>query len=259
MSTAPLYAIVQTTLDLPPVEKLARALTRVPGFVAADAPSLARDAFGILAHRLEAAHAGALQGALRAEGIETEFVPERELPPLPPGRAVRQIKPGPEALLIYDPLNRPFPIEWKYVLLVAAGEVRVQEFQQVRRMVRDPFAPMDRSGGGFGEASAGTRIETSTRERATEKPLLEIVLTGGVQRFLVEVAPPLFACLGERKRADTWENFTLLVRDLLEHAPQALPNRGAFCLRQEPPARFTYPSRNAFNEEIVWMLWRQRT
>jgi hypothetical protein len=31
---------------------------------------------------------------------------------------------------------------------------------------------------------------------------------------------------------------------------------GAYLLRADPPTSHTYPSRNAFYEEIAWMLWQ---
>ena len=69
----------------------------------------------------------------------------------------------------------------------------------------------------------------------------------------------LFGTLGGRMKKEPVENFTLVVRDLLEHAPHALPNRGAFCLRSEPTTLVDYPSKNAFFEEITWILWKRQT
>lgn len=257
MNASESKAVVQTTLEPPPVDQLARALARVPGFLAADAPNVARDAFGILARRLDAATAAALRDALAAEGIPTEVVPEARLPALPPGRTVRQLECHSDALMIFDPLNRRFPVAWKHLTLVAAGEVRGQEFVAVRRPERDPFAATGRFKAGDLEGfTTGIRWERSTREQTVLQPVLELVLGGAAQRLIVEVTPSLFGPLGEARRPDLWENFTRLVRLLLQHAPHARPNRGAWCLRREPPARFSYPSRNAFHEELIWMLWQ---
>ena len=52
------------------------------------------------------------------------------------------------------------------------------------------------------------------------------------------------------------ENFQLLARDLMTFAPHALVNRGAFYLREGSNRIFEYPSKNAFYEQITWMLWR---
>ncbi|MBI3881911.1 MAG: hypothetical protein HY301_17850 [Verrucomicrobia bacterium] len=79
------YAVVQTTLELPDVEQLKRAFTGLKNLTPADAHILGRDAFGVLVKNLEAEDATRLQGALRAQGIETELVPMDVLPAMPPG------------------------------------------------------------------------------------------------------------------------------------------------------------------------------
>jgi hypothetical protein len=71
-------------------------------------------------------------------------------------------------------------------------------------------------------------------------------------------APVLFKCLGERQTRDSGENFRLLVGELAQAAPKAMLNRGAWFLQQSPPRFFEYPSKNAFFEEILWMMHRAR-
>jgi len=246
------YAVLQATLELPEVGRLQRAFASLPGFTAADAPILANDAFGILVKNLDAQAAAAFQGALRSEGIGTELVPMSALPPLPPAKSVRRLACGRDALLVFDPLGRSFPVEWQHVMLVAAGNARVREFRPVTKLVRAPLSgrdPLDQP---------ALQPQTHRREESIVKPLLEIILARGVQRFSVEVDRLLFEYLGARKQAEAWANLTLVVRDLLEHAPHALANRGAFHLQQEPPTGFDYPSKNAFFEEIIWMLWKMK-
>ena len=68
------YAVMQTTLEPPSVEKLKHAFTALPGFTPADAHILANDAFGILVKNLDAHAAGAFLAALRGQQIETERV-----------------------------------------------------------------------------------------------------------------------------------------------------------------------------------------
>jgi len=46
------------------------------------------------------------------------------------------------------------------------------------------------------------------------------------------------------------------MKDLERNAPDASLNRGAFFACQTPPRLFTYPSKPAFNEKLIWMLWR---
>jgi hypothetical protein len=86
---------------------------------------------------------------------------------------------------------------------------------------------------------------------------LEIVLMRGVMRFQTRADKFLFAYLGERKQQGSPANFALLVRDVMKFAPQTLVNRGAYLLREETASLLEYPSKNAFYEEITWMLWQQ--
>jgi hypothetical protein len=65
-----------------------------------------------------------------------------------------------------------------------------------------------------------------------------------------------FEHLGLRASDDLAMNFVFLVQDLAEEAPHAAQNRGAFMACQRPPELFPYPSKAAFNEELIWMLWR---
>ena len=79
------YAILQTSLNPPPLDALQRAFKAAQAFSvsAADAMFAADDAFGILARDLPEQDALNLAGALAAEEIRVEVVPERELSRLP--------------------------------------------------------------------------------------------------------------------------------------------------------------------------------
>ena len=100
------YAVLQTDLNPPGLDQLQRAFRLVPGLTAGDAHILGQDAFGILVKNFSEEQAGALQGALRGEGVETEIVDQSFLPELPPKKIVQRLDCLPEHLLIYDPLGR---------------------------------------------------------------------------------------------------------------------------------------------------------
>ena len=51
----------------------------------------------------------------------------------------------------------------------------------------------------------------------------------------------------------------MVARDLMKYAPQALTNRGVYFLRENPTTVFGYPSKNAFYEEMTWVLWEAAT
>ena len=254
------YSLLQQSLDVPGIEQLKRAFTSVRCLVDSDAHGVANDAYGILVRDLDAEDAHRLQGALRVEGVETELVAMPLLPSIPPTKYVRRIQFGPDVLLIYDPIGRPVPIEWRHLMLIAAGNVLMNRL--ARRAV--PGSAADLLTGSSAWNLGGDRSElgaarTEVREERGLELTLELVLTNGVARFSLESsAPVIFRCLGERQTNDLGENFRLLVHDLAQAAPKAMLNRGAWFLRQSPPTLFEYPSKNAFFEEIIWMMHRAR-
>lgn len=246
------YSILQKDLTIPPVEALKRAFRTVKFLTEVDAYTLANDAYGILVKRLSRENAVALQGVLAREGVETEIVEDRLLPALPPTKFVHRLDCQPDGLMVYDPLQRSFRLEYGHVMLIAAGDVRLNEFKQVRK-TRE-IVGYD----GEGRAHYDTIVETSTKEERNYHFCLELVLSRAVQRFSLTADKFSFSYLGERKTDDLTANFTLLVQDLVRQAPHAAINRGAYYLRENAQPLFSYPSKNAFFEEITWLLWRLR-
>lgn len=255
------YAILQKTLDMPRVDALRRAFASVRCLVDADAHSLGKDAYGILVKNLGIEDAMTLQRALAAENIETEAVPQTTLPQLPSTKFVRRIECGSDALLIFDPIGRPLAIEWRHLMLIAAGNVLTTQF--TRKTFRPPADAT-----GFGLATWGRRPRQSvaaslprveSREERCGVLTMELILTRAVARYTIladESAPLLFHCLGSRITTQPTENFRLLLDDIGRAAPAARCNRGAWLLRQASPTLLEYPSANAFSEELIWMLWQ---
>src|SRR5580693_8641542 len=125
-------SVMQKNLEPPTMEQLKQAFCKVPGLTAVDAAIFSRDAFGILARSFEPERAQALRSALAAQGVETEVVEDASLPVLPEARLVHRIDCTPDALVIYDPLGRSFPLKWENVMLIAAGRVNLVEFKDIR-------------------------------------------------------------------------------------------------------------------------------
>jgi hypothetical protein len=246
------HAVLQTDLRPPDHGQLLRAFEKVPGLTRYDATILGRDAFGVLVKDFSAEQAAALQGALRVEGVETEIVEQTRLPEMPPTKLVHRLECQPEHLLIYDPLGNSFPLPWRHVLLIAAGAVRLNEFVRQRK----PREVMRVTG--RGHLVQETEFETVTREERNFHLLGEIIISGAALRYsftadrLLIHTPP--AARAESEAA----NFGLFVRELIRHSPHAGLNRGASSLAREAPEIFSYPSKNAFHEEIVWMLWQAK-
>jgi hypothetical protein len=246
------YAVLQADLTPPRLEQLQRAFRLVPGLTATDAHIIGRDAFGILIKDFSAEQASALQQALRGEGIKTEIVDQTLLPELPPRKLVHRLDCLPEHLLIYDPLGRPFPLPWHHVSVVAAGAVYLTEFvlHPERRLVDlarlNPYA---------GEPP---EIERFSREEQRLQLVGEIVITGAVLRYHFTAARFNFISLGSKNMENATANFSLLLRAIIGFATHAQLNRGAETLRNDATQLFSYPGRNAFYEELVWMLWQMR-
>ena len=247
------YAIMQSGLEQPTSEQMQNAFRGVTGMAAVDARVFAKSAFGILAQGLTADQAAAVKAGFTIQNFAVESVDEREVPAMPPIRHVRRMDCTPEALLIYDPVGRPVPLAWKNILLIAAGSVVMAEFDRVEEVTKVP---------GY-DPYTGTRRATITthydQEKQRERWLLEIIIRGGSLRFSVnshEASAMLFQYLGDRQVQGFAGNFQLLVRDIIQYAPEAAQNRGAASIREQQPKPFQYANRKAFNEEIIWLLWK---
>lgn len=235
------YAIMQRELVVPEIEQLNRAFRVWPSLTKLDAQTAANDAYGILLRGLDVEKASALQDALLREKIETEVVEEASLPTLPPGRVIRQIEFDEQHLALYDSMRRPAPVAWRDIVFIAAGLVTVRELNKARALQEQPHADAGRS-----------------KEETHRRMLLEIFLRDGGTRFSISADEFAFDHLGARLSEDPAMNFVLLVQDLARHAPDAGQNRGAFAACRQPPELFPYPSKPAFQEEMIWMLWRIR-
>jgi hypothetical protein len=247
--TPVLYAVLQRELNPPSVDLLRRAFRSVSFLTDLDAHMLAQDAYGILVRRLGLDNATKLQLVLRHEGLETDIVPEPVLPSLPPSKQVHRLDCTAPALLIYDPVGRSFPLEWANIDMIAAGKVRTNESRIVES--RNHWGSNDRG-------SIDWVSDTRRREERIDRLLLEVVVRGAVLRYSASAEKFTFAYLGDRVLKTPEENFVLLVRDLVSYAPQAVLNRGAYYLREAATEPTSYPSKNAFYEEIVWLLWKMK-
>lgn len=241
------FAVLQKTLDIPPVEKIEQALLTVKGFTRVDAHTFANDAYGILVKNISVEQANGFSQALFGQGIETDVVAQTDLPALPQTKFVQRLDCTPDALLIYDPLGRTFPLPWQHVMLIAAGCVRMTDFSRIGKQVW-----VDDGDGGQAQV-----MDYRTVEEQNSHLLLEIVVSGAVLRYSVSAERFRFDYLGERRTKSLPENFALLVQDLATFAPHAMLNRGAYFLKQNENL-FPYPTKNAFFEEITWLLWKMK-
>jgi hypothetical protein len=231
------------------LEALRRACARVPGLAAADAGPIRRDAFGVLIKDFSREQATAFHEALQAEGVETEVIEQRTLPELPVTKYVPRLDCEEAGLLIHDTLGRTTLVEWTDVMLVAVGNVRVIEF--TRRPVGFTYYSPDE--GGMVE-----EVDTVSKEEQRLQLCLDIITARAERRFSATGDRMNFVHLGARRADRMPRNFTLLVQDILAHAPDATLNTGAYQLREGIEKIFEYPTKGAFAEELSWLLYRMK-
>lgn len=242
------YAIMQQELSPVSADQLSRAFKVLPALTAIDAQNMANDAYGIIIRGLDVIDASALQDALFQEAVQTEVVDESELPVIPPAKLVKQIELLPAHLSMYDPMGRTFTLAWSDISLIAAGTVRVEEIRKARGGHDDiPH---------FGSALSPEAGSESRAKGSHFHLWLEIVLTGGISRYSIKADDFVFNHLVERLSPQLASNFKMLVQDLIQYAPHAGLNRGAYLVSENSDEVFTYPSKSAFFEEMTWMLWR---
>jgi len=230
------YVIMQKELIVPELEQLKRAFTVLPTLTELDAQTVANDAFGIIMRGLELDQATLLRDSLLAESVETLIVSESLLPALPTAKIVKQVGLLEDHLKVYDSMKRETVLPWRDIMFLAAGLVRVRATHRVREL----------------EVVGGTR----TKEELTDHLLLDLFLNGGAVRYSITAEDFSFERAGASLSDDRPTNFVFLVQELAQHAPHAGQNRGAFMACQKPPELFPYPSKQTYNEELIWMLWR---
>jgi len=248
------YAILQKTLSPPSREQLANAFRSLPALTDYDAAFLAKDAFGILVSNISLDEARTLSQALTAEGVDNEVVDEQDLFTLPPFKKTRRLDCLPESLVLYDQYDRPHSIDWPHVILIAAGTVAITELKRFERQrVRYHITP---STFARGVIFPSTTTEVTLKEEEKPHLLLEIYLDVAPVRSHADAHEVRYNYLGPRLQSRALNNFPLLVADLAKFATAASLNRGAQSISHDPAKTFQYPNRHAFEEEIVWLLWR---
>ncbi|GEM_PF-945490 len=267
------YVLLQTGLEPPTLLQLQTAFTGVPGLTDFDAANLSRDAFGVLLRSTEQEEVFLLQFALAAQGVNTAVIPEALLPTLPPPQVIHSVECLPDALLVHDSLGQMIPHEWDDVLLIAAGQVRVEELVRIRKRrsrrpgKKQPWLTKEETVNTLlGESSpyrvevdeSNVYVEYESKIQRSEKLLLEIITGRAERRYSVmadKSAIPLFSFLGDRRTVNWRQNFRFIVQDLARLAPEAAVNRGADGIRNNGQEIFRYVSRGKFNDELVWLLW----
>jgi hypothetical protein len=243
------YAILQKELHPPEPGSLQRAFASLPHLTRHDALAVGRDAHGVLMRGLEAAQAEAMLEALQREEVGVEMVAEAHLPSLPESKVIRALRWQDESMILEDPMRRTYRLGAADLTLIAAGLVRVHEFRRERNLYEAPglHAP-----GVSRDTISGVRARETTRETL----MLKLLAFGGTQCFSILAEELDFGFLAAERTDDAATNLALLVSKLKDFAPEAGLNRGAWHLSRAADDWIRYPSRNAFLEELTWILWR---
>jgi hypothetical protein len=246
------YAILQKDGVHPGAEQICRAFRSFANLTDADAVRLAANAQGILLRHLNSDEARAFHRALQAEGVAAALVPESDLRLLPDSRALHRLALTDHGLEVYDLLGRSRPVPWAELALVAAGAVS---------HIALNLTPAERSIATFQPAMGvwPKKIVESVRKlEAGSELILEIVLTDGATRYEVNAAQFPFKYVVDRPEFSTVEKFVWLVREIARRATGALLNRGACEVREGIALVRGYPNRQAFADEMLWLLWNSR-
>ncbi len=262
------FALLQSRLEIPDVDALKRAFKGVGDMAPSDAPHVAADAFGILLKQLTLENALALQASLGREGIATEVVDHAELGELPEAKRVRRIAARDEGLVVCDPLDRELVLPWESFRIVSCGlvletEIRRNPAPSGALSAMTDWEPnlSDLVNGRFGVGSMGTGSGSalvSSSERQSWKWTADLILSGGSMRFVFS-PDRLFHLDRERQNPRNAEvDFLELVRAVGSRSTRAVLNRVAYALREGEAETLSYPSRNAYQEELIWLVWRLR-
>jgi hypothetical protein len=244
------YAVLQSGTVAPTAEQLKRVFREFVHLTDADAVRLAVGARGILMRHLRRDAARALQKACAAEEVDVAVVAEDELPGLPDGHSLHRLGIWPQAFTIYDLRGRRTSIPWPQITLIAAGEVLNYEAGKPRS---------GRSSTAFGAPIASWRKrgeESTHRMEAEPQLLLEILANENQERYQLDAAKFTFRYVIDRPGLTLQEKFIWLAREICRQATQAMLNTGARRLMQGDETVPTFMNRQAFTDEMIWLLWR---
>ena len=249
------YCLVQSNLEPIEPETLKVAFRAVGELVDNDAQILSADAFGILADGLSSETARIVAGQLARAGVIVDIVHHEQIPALPDPHTLRRAGCGPGAFMATDSLGRDEPVDWSRVVLIAAGIVPLRE---TKRKIRTRYKVRYASVGlGRPIPHVVPERELSIRYRTESRGLLDVFVQDEPYRYHIRAEKFNYNYLGERQGRNKMENFIQLVGDIASYATGAALNRGAVAIRDErPEATFSYPSRHAFDEETIWLLYK---
>jgi hypothetical protein len=224
---------------------LAAAFECAPGLTAIDAQFAVRQGCGVLADRLDHDVAHAVSERLTGLGYESSVVSDGELALAEPFQLRRADLSSPRVLVVYDVYGRPSEIDWSSLKLVHAGTYPEGQFVTTKEAGWEII----------GDLTVAWDAEHDYVE--TDTLVVEIVVGEPCKRYSIAPSPFDYRYLGERKRAESRENFAVLLDDLVRKASPGI----SWLAFRLPKDRLgleqlrRYPSRRFFERHMKWLNW----
>lgn len=251
MSFANHYAVLVRGGMRPSAEQIRRAFRAFNHLTDADAIRLAANAEGILMRHLSSDEARAFHRALEAEGVVAAFVSESALVQLSQPTRLHRIELSPEELVVFDQIGRPQRYPWEEIALLALGSLLHVG------LAKAAFTSVGAGHDALTNAWSKSASSVSHRLERDFQMLLEIVTKRDRQRFQIDAASFPFGHLTEHRGISPGEKIVWLTGEFILRAPGAMLNRGAQDIRDGGQMVRGYATMQAFNDEMVWLLWNQ--
>ncbi len=257
------YALMSLSSDPMDQDTFARAFRGVPGLAPVDANLIGHPESGMPVRKLTLQQATALQSNLKGLGVTTEVVSETALPTLPEPKPIDSLEFSAETLILRDSLQRRTELGRGDLNLLAAGSVRVATFSRQRsekqefraHMIHFSFHPVPLM---IPVMRSETRVQYVARESDEWVLRAEIISLVSNQRFVIEGRNFDYGCLGSAMTQELATNFCLLIRELAGKCSTSVMSRGLGSILADPPEFVYYSNKDAFQNELVWLLWREK-
>jgi hypothetical protein len=253
------YALMNHGSESPDRDAFAGAFRGVPGLTPMDASVVGRPDCGILVRNLTLEQGTVLQSNLKAAGIETEVVCQTALPALPNSKVIRSMEIASNTLTLRDCLQHAVKIGVHDLKLLAAGSVRLAAFARERKEVEETRVEWVHCYHAvFPIVKRETRVRHVEREAEQWALRAEILCPIVTQCFIIEGEDFDYSCLGSAMTEDVATNFCILIRELAAKFSPPLLSRGVSSIIGDPPEFAYYPNKDAFRDELIWLLWREQ-
>lgn len=248
------YALIQKSLEQRiSIDDLKQASTFVPSVAQADCHRIGRDLFGIVETKLSYDDAVAFQVALEHFRFPTEIVPDADLPRLSDPQIKRGIRFGDGLLTAVDGMGREESFPLAEVQFAGGGFCEAVRVKTERRMDWNPHRGTSRQTADINPIFIMRKHERETREPEFH---FELFLSCAPYRlqFLAH-KESLFRYDGTLLRFQQREQFLQILQRLASILPSNFLSLGFLAARKGKA--FSYPSKGAIEEEIVWHLYRR--